>query len=645
MRAASGSSPLLTALDELSGLGDDDDRATLAALHGRLAGQRLRVLVAGEAKRGKSTLVNALLGRPVLPMGVTPLTALATTVRYGRDEGVSAVFRDGRAESFPLSALGDLVTERGNPGNRRNLTSVTVVADAPVLARGAELVDTPGTGSVYAGGTAEAEAALRTMDAAVFVLTADPPVSASERELMARVAELSVTMFVVINKADYLARGELAEALEFTAQVAAGATGRPVRLYPLSARAALADGGDPGFAAFAADFTTYLTQGRAADLRASVAAHTRRLAASLLDEATLARHAAQLRTGAAAGRVDEFAARLAAVRGRRQDAADLATAESARMLAALNESAERAVRECAGSVGAQLEALLVGDLRSAAPAEIERTGRTRLAGLAVTAAEAWRQQQAERLEEGLARLDARLTSELQAELDAVRDAAAELLGLTLAVTGPGEHLAPDLRFFYLVAGQAGQTELLAGTIRRWVPGEAGRSRARAHLHREAASLVPQQIGRARADLQYRLAEATRQLVRAIGDRYAEGTGRLENALRTAAAAREATADDAARLDTRLADRQRALGHVLALLGGATEATEGARAARHDGAGSEGHDGAWRGDRDPDPLDAGGDRGAGAGDHDKARAGGHDEARAGDHDAACQAHPSRPAAGR
>ena len=74
-----------------------------------------------------------------------------------------------------------------------------------MLARGVELVDTPGTGSVYAHNTAEAEAALETMDAAVLVLTADPPVSASERELMARVAKLSVTMFVVLNKADYLA--------------------------------------------------------------------------------------------------------------------------------------------------------------------------------------------------------------------------------------------------------------------------------------------------------------------------------------------------------------------------------------------------------------------------------------------------------
>ena len=138
MRVPGELDPLLRALTELSALGGDDDRATLDGLRGRLAERRLRVLVAGEAKRGKSTLVNALLGRPVLPMGVTPLTALATTVRFGNDEGATAVFRNGHAESFPLSALEDFVTERGNPGNRRGLASVTVMVDAPVLARGAD---------------------------------------------------------------------------------------------------------------------------------------------------------------------------------------------------------------------------------------------------------------------------------------------------------------------------------------------------------------------------------------------------------------------------------------------------------------------------------------------------------------------------
>ncbi len=574
---------LEAALNGLSALAGPQDRAALADLADRLRQRRLRVLVAGEAKRGKSTLVNALLGRLVLPSGVTPLTALATAVRYGPEEGVTAVLRDGRTESYPLSALDDLVTERGNPHNRRGLTSVTVTVDAPILARGVELVDTPGTGSVYEHNTAAAELALGTMDAAVFVLTADPPVSASERDLMSQVARLSVSMFVVLNKADYLSAdgsppagsadgglaghrpSELAEALEFTASVAAEAAGRPVRLYPLSARAALTAAGDPGFTEFATDFAGYLERGRAADLRLSVAGHAERLARSLLDEVDLTRRAAQMRTGEAAERVEAFRARLAAVAVRRQDAADLAAAESARMLAALNEAAEQAAKDAVGRVAADLDGLLAGDLHAAQAAGIERAGRARLGEQAVAEAEAWRQEQALRLEESLARLDQRLAAELRAELDAVRAAAAGLLGLALAVPGPGDRLVPDLRFFYVVREEAGQTELLAGAIRRHLPGEAGRRRAREYLRREAADLVPQQIGRARADLQYRLAEATRRLIRDVEDRYSDSTSRLENALRAAADQRQATAGEAAARDTELAERQDELGKLLKLL--------------------------------------------------------------------------------
>jgi ribosome biogenesis GTPase A len=76
---------LAGALNELAALGTAQDRQQIAALRDRLNAARLRVLVAGEAKRGKSTLINALLGRAVLPAGVTPLTAVATTVRYGND--------------------------------------------------------------------------------------------------------------------------------------------------------------------------------------------------------------------------------------------------------------------------------------------------------------------------------------------------------------------------------------------------------------------------------------------------------------------------------------------------------------------------------------------------------------------------------
>ena len=259
-------------------------------------------MVAGEAKRGKSTLVNALLGRLVLPAGVTPLTAVATTVRYGDDPHAQVRFADGHEEKQPLAALDDLVTERGNPRNRRHIAEVTAFVDAAVLSGGVELVDTPGTGSVFAWNTDAAHQALETTDAAVLVLTADPPVSASGTRPVRAGRQAVGRTFTVLNKADHLDAAGLAEAVDFTRPGAAqrGGGWHSGRVYPMSARAAL-DGGDPGFTTFAADFTAYLAERGGSDLADSAVAHARRIASSLLDEVALTRRAAQLAAGDAAG--------------------------------------------------------------------------------------------------------------------------------------------------------------------------------------------------------------------------------------------------------------------------------------------------------------------------------------------------------
>jgi small GTP-binding protein len=567
MRAPELPDALTSALDELAVLADESDTALLTALRERLRAARLRVLVVGEAKRGKSTLVNALLGREVLPTGVTPLTAVPTTVTDGTDDGLDVVFTDGRAARRPLSALEEFGTERGNPGNSRGVAAITVRLNSPILARGVEMVDTPGTGSVHAHNTAAADDVLPTMDAAIFVLTADPPVSAAERDLLARVHALSVTTFVVLNKADYADAAGLAEALQFTERIAGQAVGGPVRVYPISARAALSAAGDAGFAAFAADFGAYLDTGRTADLRRSAAGQLRRVASAGIDEIALARRAAEMRSSDAAGRVAAFTARLAAVRERGAAAADLAVAESKRMLATLNEAAELQAARLAAELRATIGGLLGGELAAAPPGEIEQQGRAWLVGLAVDGAETWRQAQQERLEDGLAALDGRLTRDLAAELGAVREAAAELLGLELAARGPQERLAPDQRFFYSVAENVDQAELLAGAVRRRVPGELGRRLARDHVLGEVGDLAERQIGRARADLQHRLAEATRQLVLAVGRRYSSSTDRLARALETAAVLREQTAGQAAGTLAELAGREQALRAILARLDG------------------------------------------------------------------------------
>jgi hypothetical protein len=108
-----GDGTLVSALSELAALGTERDREQPAALRDRLDAARLRVLAVGEAKRGKITLINTLLGRAVLLAGVAPLTAVTTTVQLGDDPRAGVRFLDRHDKKHPLAALPDLITERG----------------------------------------------------------------------------------------------------------------------------------------------------------------------------------------------------------------------------------------------------------------------------------------------------------------------------------------------------------------------------------------------------------------------------------------------------------------------------------------------------------------------------------------------------
>lgn len=259
----------------------------------------------------------------------------------------------------------------------------------------------------------------------------------------------------------------------------------------------------------------------------------RRVTSSLLDEVMLTRRAAQLRAGEAADQVSRFSDRLDQVAVRGRDAGVLAGGEAARLLFALNDAADNDARALSSEVAGQLEALLKGELQARPAAEIEQRGRAELVTLTLAAVGAWREQQQAVIEEGLAQVDARLAADLSAELDVLRESAAELLNLDLAVPVPGHRLTEDRTFFFTTAENAGQTELIAGAIRRSLPGELGRRRARGYLRRQAPDLVSRQVGRARGDLQYRLREAARDLAREVQQRYADATGRMTAALRAA----------------------------------------------------------------------------------------------------------------
>ena len=205
----------------------------LTDLSNRLSEGRFHLAVLGQFKRGKSTLLNALTGEPVLPVGVVPLTAAPTFIQFGELPKIRVSYQDSRpAEEFPGASaeercayLASFVTEKGNPQNRRGISEVQVDLSAPILSGGVVLIDTPGIGSTYRHNTTATLNFLQQCDAALFLVSADPPITEVELEFLRQVREKVPRLFFVLNKIDYLDDGELEEALSFYKRVLAEEAG------------------------------------------------------------------------------------------------------------------------------------------------------------------------------------------------------------------------------------------------------------------------------------------------------------------------------------------------------------------------------------------------------------------------------------
>jgi hypothetical protein len=197
-------------------------------LAARVSEGRFYVACIGQFKRGKSTLINALMGAPVLPVGFIPVTAVPTVIRFGERAKARVRARDSSWREIPISELNLYVTEEHNPENAKGVAGVEVFVPSPLLSSGMCLVDTPGLGSVFTGNSAATAAFIPHIDAALVVVGADPPLAGEELALVERVAQHVEDLLLVINKADRTTDDERAAASGFTRKLLERRLRRPV---------------------------------------------------------------------------------------------------------------------------------------------------------------------------------------------------------------------------------------------------------------------------------------------------------------------------------------------------------------------------------------------------------------------------------
>ncbi len=225
--------------------------------------------VLGEFNHGKSTFINALLGAPVLPTGITPTTAVLAHVIHGARAGATLVGEDGARKTIAVGALADWLTvegaanQAGGQGAKdgkgatppaTTFHHVELTQPVALLENQLTIVDTPGVNDINEQRAEITYGYLPRADAAVFLLDATQILTASERQFLEERILRSTRdrLLFVVAKTDLLDEGELAETLAFAKKHLAAIVPEPA-IFPVSAKRALAgDRAGSGMDAFVA---------------------------------------------------------------------------------------------------------------------------------------------------------------------------------------------------------------------------------------------------------------------------------------------------------------------------------------------------------------------------------------------------------
>jgi ribosome biogenesis GTPase A len=219
------------------------DQARVASareLLARLAEDRFQLAVVGQFSRGKSTLINAILGHSYLPTGGLPMTSVVTTVGYGsRPQATVRRTEDAFPIRAPVDDLERFVAQASAEREELGVAWVDIEVPAEILRLGFCFVDTPGVGSAIAANTATTRRFLPEADAVIFVTSFDAPLGEAEVGFLDEVRRHVERLFLVVNKLDLVSEAEAEEVLAFIRDQAFDLTGGQPRTFAVSARGAL----------------------------------------------------------------------------------------------------------------------------------------------------------------------------------------------------------------------------------------------------------------------------------------------------------------------------------------------------------------------------------------------------------------------
>ena len=504
----------------------------------QISGMTFNLVVAGQFKRGKSTVINALLGDALLPTGVVPLTSIVTVVRYGPKLVVSVHGEDGSERTIPVSELQSYVTERGNPDNRKRIRQVFIEHPSRWLAHGVQLVDTPGIGSVYQHNTDVAQRFLPQADAVLFIASVDQPLGSAELDFLSHIRQYAGRIFCILNKTDYLEPNELVESVAFATDRIRATLDATAPLFAVSAKLALQSKRDgtsealarSGFPALEGSLDEFMAREKNAVWVSSVARRLLRILSEL-------RFTLQLETKLLSAPVEQIEGNLAAFTGKRTQVQRAATDHQVLLEADARSVVRNDIEPALAEFKEKLKTLMSGgienwyaELKALRSSALQEALEARLTTEIRDAYDGWIAKEDARLRIQFDSLCSRAWSNLQSAVDELMRYSSELFSVDFAPIRTDAHWSLESGFYYKFWYEPPSLKILATSATFALPKRLAARIIINRLHKRALELIEVQAGRIRHDFEERMKASVRAAHRQLAENATSILERIETAI-------------------------------------------------------------------------------------------------------------------
>jgi GTPase SAR1 family protein len=520
------------------------DAASCGWLSKKLGDAAFNLAVVGQFKRGKSSLINALLGTSLLPTGVIPLTSAITTIQYGSEIRVRIKARSAEVLEISPGSLEDYVTERRNPRNVKAVEEVIIDYPCAWLASGVRLIDTPGVESIYRHNSAITSSYVPQADAVVFVASVDQPFSQAELAFLRETADYAGKIFCVLNKVDCLSPCELEESLAFCAAAIETSCGTPLPLFPLSARSILTSVGNATVdSRRLEEFRTFRTALQDFLFKDKDASWCRSIARTMDRILSQVRFHLELERSAAAAPLEQLDAAIGFLHAKRRDTlrdqAEQLVILRAHVLRLLTEEIEPELRLFGSVQQNALAALLPSLLKSHADLPTKKLHTAlmeRVRAEVRTVFDSWIENTESRLSSAVERLCNRFWCETQSRIDDLLQRCGDWFQVSLAHVKTIPVWERDSRFSYKFWREPTSLQILTSALLFTLPTSLLGPIVLRRLQRDAAELVQLHTGGLRADIEERLRGSIDEFGHQVTASTTFVLGQIEQALTRAGAA-------------------------------------------------------------------------------------------------------------